>query len=371
MADDVTYFLEHYGVKGMRWGVRKEESNKKQIFRQDNRQVKREARAQKYVIKAETLQTKINEINKEPASNWFTAQKTKSQTKNLSKERDRALRDAEAKRQGKLTSKQKAIIAGVAFVSAYATAYATYKVANTGEFNRMAMKGKAFFEGQDGSSWKKAPKLASKDFDVSTIKFAVVDQINKDYGAPGTKVNCRRCTFAYEMRRRGYDVAATRTTTGSGQDRAGMYNALTPGAKIVQPGKVSKISRLVSEGVKNTSGDISSFTQHLDTMKTNGKTLISASSGGLKPTDIFSALSTQPNGARGELGVSWKIGGGHSMAWEIVKGKPVIFDAQTRRVYENPEALLKLTGAMKEAGFTRLDNVPLNEDFLMRWVKNA
>lgn len=367
MADDVTDFLEHYGVKGMRWGVRKEESNKKQISRQDKRQATREARAQKYVIKAETLQTKINEINKEPASNWFNAQKTKIQTKNLSKERDSALRDAEAKRQGKLTRKQKAIVAGVVFVSAYAT----YKVANTGEFNRMAMKGKAFFEGQDSSSWKKAPKLASTDFDVSTIKFAVVDQINKDYGAPGTKVNCRRCTFAYEMRRRGYDVAATRTTTGSGQDRTGMYNALTPGAKLVRPGKVSIISRLVSESLKNTSGDISSFTRHLDVMKPDGKTLISASSGGLKPTDIFSALSTQPNGARGELGVSWKIGGGHSMAWEIVKGKPVIFDAQTRRVYENPETLLKLTGAMKEAGFTRLDNVPLNEDFLMRWVKNA
>lgn len=59
------------------------------------------------------------------------------------------------------------------------------------------------------------------------------------------------------------------------------------------------------------------------------------------------------------------------MAWEIVGGKPVIFDTQVRRKYTSLEDIEKLGNNIAEAGFTRLDNKELNEDFLRRWVKNA
>ena len=39
-------------------------------------------------------------------------------------------------------------------------------------------------------------------------------------------MNCRRCTFAYELSRRGYDVQATKTLIGTGQDANGMNQML-------------------------------------------------------------------------------------------------------------------------------------------------
>ena len=50
------------------------------------------------------------------------------------------------------------------------------------------------------------------------------DLAGKD-GKFGTKLNCRRCTFAYELSRRGYDVKATRTMKGTGQTYLGVAKA--------------------------------------------------------------------------------------------------------------------------------------------------
>ncbi len=89
---------------------------------------------------------------------------------------------------------------------------------------------------------------------------------------------------------------------------------------------------------------------------------------------IFRALRDEPNGARGELGVQWDVGGAHSMAWEVVKGRPVVFDAQSGKKLSDSKEFLEAVskaGGIKTAGYTRLDNVPMNEDFLMRWLKDA
>lgn len=59
----------------------------------------------------------------------------------------------------------------------------------------------------------------------------VIRGVNPKYGQPGSKMNCRRCTFTYEMRRRGYDVEATRSTKGIGQTGLGLAYGVTPGKK--------------------------------------------------------------------------------------------------------------------------------------------
>lgn len=60
------------------------------------------------------------------------------------------------------------------------------------------------------------------------------------------------------------------------------------------------------------------------------------------------------------------------MAWEIINNKPVIFDCQTGKMYKNAFDLDSAVGKyIKKAGFTRLDNIDLNEDFLLRWLRNA
>lgn len=69
--------------------------------------------------------------------------------------------------------------------------------------------------------------------------------------------------------------------------------------------------------------------------------------------------------------MQWKAGGAHSMAWEVVKGKPVIFDTQTGKRYNNASEFFSMARQMKGAGFTRLDNVELDQDFLMRWMRDA
>lgn len=58
------------------------------------------------------------------------------------------------------------------------------------------------------------------------------------------------------------------------------------------------------------------------------------------------------------------------MAYEIFDGKPVIFDAQTGKAFDSVKAMsdsMDIGGA----GFTRLDNLDLNTDYLRRWVRNA
>ena len=240
--------------------------------------------------------------------------------------------------------------------------------------NRKVLKGKAFLESKDvGSIFKKNKDLSNPDFDAHDISTFVVRKINPEYGARGTKVNCRRCTFAYEMRRRGYDVSATKTSNGRGQNFAGLYNVLRPeGEKPVRSGIMSTMTRMLKEYDSKTeevSGPFSSamkkFSEGL------GEHLIESGESDASSA-IFSALSKNPNGARGELGVTWKPGGGHSIAWEIVKGKAVIFDTQSGERFDSPEKLAASYGKnIAKAAFTRLDDKPLNEDFLLRWLKNA
>ena len=50
-------------------------------------------------------------------------------------------------------------------------------------------------------------------------------------------MNCRRCTMAYEMRRRGYDVTATGSTMATGQHGTGMRKAANTNTKKMDFGE--------------------------------------------------------------------------------------------------------------------------------------
>jgi hypothetical protein len=89
------------------------------------------------------------------------------------------------------------------------------------------------------------------------------------------------------------------------------------------------------------------------------------------PENIFSVLSKQPERSRGELGVFWSGGGGHSMAYEIINGQPHIFDGQTGEHYSSMAEVAEKLPEIGAAGFTRLDNVNLDTSFVQRWVKNV
>ena len=118
---------------------------------------------------------------------------------------------------------------------------------NSGNARRIGKNGKDFLLREKGIGYKLKPELRDPNLDVDGIMSKVVPAINPDYGKFGTKMNCRRATFAYEMRRRGYDVAATRTPTGRGQDISGQYNVLHPNVNLAPVGFTGIFTRLISE----------------------------------------------------------------------------------------------------------------------------
>jgi hypothetical protein len=374
---EVNEFLEHFGVMGMKWGIR------------NDRKHSRRNRAKKNDAKAADYQKQIDALKTRP-SNEFTIMKIEK----LNEDKKKELAIAKAKREGKLTPSQRKVSIGAAAVGTIVAAYATYKTADIGEFNRLAIKGKDWVNQVEKHSWNKDPKLATKDLTADAIKLLVVDKINPGYGEIGTKMNCRRATLAYEMRRRGNDVKATRSVGGTGQTSGGMLRATTKEKLNIPTTIPTMLGRMASETADEALGKKPRDVRLIDLVKdldkagnrnaislgkkvydidkvTNEKSPFPRFTSEGNSESIFKALSSQPDGARGELGVTWKMGSGHSMAWEVVKGKPVIFDAQSGKMFKSDSDFAEIGATVKEAGFTRLDNIDLNDEYLMRWLKNA
>ena len=345
--------LIHYGVKGMKWGVRKDE-------RTAARTARRESRAQKYLTKAEGYSSKADSVRR-----------VSDRTKLLQK-RDQALKDAEAKRQGKLTTTQKRVVIGAAVVATLIAAKVTYNTIDSGAARVMVEDGKKWLTKNKtefdpiADRFKRDESLARK-MGIDELENSVIKHINPGYGAPGTKMNCRRATMAYEMRRRGYDVQATRSTQGTGQNMFGMYNAVGPTRQDrMKSGRMMlDLFNPNAEKRKQALANTEILKKHIvDIPEVKPKNTNNGS-------HIYDTLRTQPNGARGELAIKWNMGGRHSVAWEIVDNKPVIFDTQTGETYKNSLAFSLLGTRLSEASIQRLDDLPLNQEYLRRWVKNV
>ena len=343
----------------MRWGVRNDRD------RQANKLARRKKNEQKYINKAKVFQTKIDTLNTSPFN--YNSYVTRSE---LERKRDKAIKDAELKSKGKLSTNQKTVAIGAAAVGVILAYKAHKSMQQSGEMGRLITKGKELFSDKQSPGWKLDRSLSDSNKSVDEIFHDVVSKINPNYGTPGTKANCRRATYAYEMRRRGYDVKATKTTIGTGQNTIGVYNAASKERDIVPATIGGKARKMFTDKVQKKTSD-SSFTSFLSSPQAKNK-LGQAHMFDLPGSKhIFSELGKQPNGARGEFSMQWISGGGHSMAWEIVNGKPVIFDNQNGKVYRNATAFKKISLDIGAAGFTRLDNISLNSNFLMRWVTNA
>lgn len=168
-------------------------------------------------------------------------------------------------------------------------------------------------------------------------------KINPGYGKlPGTSNNCRRCTFAYELSRRGYDVRATRSLSGTGQNINGLTQSIGRGKTSFRRLLQATVDTVDDIGAKELlkqpkwkAGDL--FVEKVN-MKLSGSQKINLrdANGSLSLSEnskrIFDALSKMPERSRGELSVQY-LGykTGHSLAWEIIDGKPTIFDLQAKK----------------------------------------
>jgi hypothetical protein len=390
-------FLAHFGVKGMKWGVRKEEAlsgDSSVSSKQESRvqakaaktaeaemktaatQVKRNEAAKKYEMRADLAATRISELQNTSYKYKFQQRDANKQIHELEKIKATAIKDAEAKRQGKLSSNQKKVIIGAAIVGTIIAAAVINSQVESGNAGRLIAKGKAAMKGVDATDFKKKAEFADKSLSPDDVFKKVVTGINTDYGKRGTVNNCRRATFTYEMRRRGFDVKATRTDQGSGQTVSGLANAIGAGGKGKlfkgsTAGTISELTREQSSKARHRSNPLTTLTNGLGGGAQNGIPGVKLAKGGtaVAPSSILSRLAQEPDGSRGELGVAWLGGGAHSLAYEIFNGKPVVFDTQSGAKYHDLDSFTKGVGTVKQAGFTRLDNVDLNKDFLLRWMK--
>lgn len=336
--------LSHYGVKGMKWGVRKDRY--------------RENSAKRYEKKASKYQSKLDKTSRA------------SKQKKLSSKRDNALNDASLRRSGKLTSTDKKRIAtGAAVVTALAARKA-YTTVDSGDARRLMENGKAKLTGKEFEFKKKASN-ASSNMSPDDVFNNITKNINPEYGKPGTKSNCRRATFAYEMNRRGYDVQATKTLKARGQNALSMDTALDKKSKQYNTQGVGAAKKLFKEVYNESDAGDKRDQQYLNLFE--GKDPVDiVSKYKNNSNNVFDTLSKQPVGARGEYAMKWASGGAHSMSYEVFKDKTVIFDNQTQKRYEKGSAdFEKLVMYTKSAGFTRLDDKELNTEFLKKWVKNA
>jgi hypothetical protein len=315
-------FLAHHGVKGMKWGVRKDRNTGGLSPKQGEDGVR-------------PLAKKLDE-------SWFgrlsKANMERYNRKVVNKRIKKAMKDRHSKA-GSDSDAGPALALLALYGGVAVTAIGVQKVKMYRDSGRKDAKKTGIKE------FKKNPSLTKK-MTVTQLHSKVVKPINPDYGKPGTKMNCRRATMAYEMRRRGYDVKATESHYASGQTIKGLKNAAA----------IDKKEKFQSDwGEKKVSNDATFLT----------------SAPRKKAELVFESLSHEPNGSRGEVGVQWTMGGGHSMAYEVVNHKPIIFDTQSGKIYDTPQKFTEFTPVVLQAAHTRLDNRPIDPVFIKRWVTDA
>jgi hypothetical protein len=378
--------LEHHGIKGMKWGVRKSEETGGQSGSASNSptsspsasnavkplSARKQAKVDKFLNRADVMQTRINEIRAENAKyegsrnlvNRYKRMNNNEIIKSTEKQRQRAVKDSEAVKKGKLTRKQKQVIAGAIVVGAI-VGYGLYTQGrSSGALNSWKLMGQARLHGQK-VPFKVNKALAGK-MSAKDLLSKVAKPVNPGYATAGGKMNCRRSTFAYELRRRGFDVHATTTATGWGQSESGVVNALTTKGKDYF--RATSLSQTVS--ATGRSGLAPGDKRHVP----GAKILLDGlrhkdDLGGSSSKKVLEELAKQPNGARGEVLFKFPTFG-HSMAYEVVKGVPKIFDSQKGKMYDAATRVESHWDGFNDAEIRRLDNVKLDLNFLSRWATN-
>lgn len=157
--------LEHHGIKGMQWGVK---------------------HGPPY-----------------PLDDDVAKRVRKKDTDESSKRKKKSKEDTSSKKKIHLTSNQKKlIIAGTAAVATGLVVYGAYKLGALDKLKNASKYGSII---DPITGLKRKTETMSREKDLSLV--------NPGFPKKGTTLNCTHCVTAYELRRRGYDVQATKTKT--------------------------------------------------------------------------------------------------------------------------------------------------------------
>lgn len=308
-------YLQHYGILGMRWGIRR------------------------FQDKSGRLTAAGKKRYDDDPSNGSPEKSSKS-----SKEVGDSF--IEKKLGIKLSDRQKtAIKVGAGIAAAALVAYGGYRLYNSDVGKPIRDQVDQFFyrfnESRDRSVFKYEGKLtnhAKKDLSTreydSKLRFFKkareytpeedLKAINEGMFriSKGGSNNCGLCTTAYELRRRGYDVRA---------------NFAEQGRSV----------KTLSEFFKNA--DIQDDSALANQTKTEWMAAIER------------RLLRQGEGARGNFGGQYSFGGGHSIIYEVTKGKVIFRDGQTGETYRTTRDAIGLFTPGK-SNYFRMDNLEINTD---------
>ena len=164
-----------------------------------------------------------------------------------------------------------------------------------------------------------------------------------------TTNNCAYCSFAYDLRRRGYDVMAKLSPTGvSNEDIFKVYKNAKP--RIMDPFNAMVLDK---DGKPTNLANTKNLSKARSSLLAPGKV-----------NKVFKQLASE-EGSRGLLTIYWQGGGGHATTYFVKNGKVKIADPQTGKILTfNSEYMNKVA-----YGYTvRLDNMPI-EDIDLEEIK--
>ena len=309
-------YLQHYGILGMRWGIRR------------------------FQDKSGRLTAAGKKRYDDDPSNG-APEKASSKTQ-------KEVGDSfiEKKLGIKLSDRQKtAIKIGAGVAAAALVAYGGYRLYNSDVGKPLRDQVDQFLnrfnEVYDRETFKQTGKLtehakkdlSTREYDSKLRFFKKAREYTPDEDlkainegmfrvTQGGSNNCGLCTTAYELRRRGYDVRA---------------NFAEQGRSV----------KTLSEFFKNA--EIQDDSALANRTKSEWMAAIER------------RLLRQGDGARGNFGGQYAMGGGHSIIYEVSKGKVIFRDGQTGETYQSVRDAIG-NFVPGKSNYFRMDNLEINND---------
>ena len=294
--------LQHYGVLGMRWGIRR------------------------YQNEDGTLTAAGKKHRKELA--------VVQSNSNIS------VRDAKTQQIKQETAKENSAAALGMVVGAQALAITSILVADSIQRSNAISRDK-----KAEKRISQAPRDPKTGLPLKEQPSSIKDDMkavnpSRGSGEATSLANCGYCTLAYDMRRRGYDVLAKKAVDGTNPDE--FYSKYYKNAKVnyVEP-----------DGYKEM---LQTYKGRPDLM------LMDRQNSNCQKAIIRQAESemlSQGEGARGYFGVTWAGAlAAHSMAYEVSGGKVNIIDAQSA----TKKDISEFTPLISQCRYARLDNAEPN-----------